>query len=127
MPTFVEPASILVRYRIGLNDSRELFALLASGMKSAGSPRLAPVCIEPPCAGAVARRRGEADRTRAQEAGLTFLQKPFQLAEFRGAITPALARSVSAEDLAPESPPKKPLSKAADEGQSEAEEGRGSA
>jgi DNA-binding response OmpR family regulator len=68
----------------------------------------------------------EADQTRAQEAGLTFLQKPFQLAEFRDAITTALARPASAERLAPESPPKKPLSKASDEGQQEAEEGRGS-
>jgi CheY-like chemotaxis protein len=68
----------------------------------------------------------DADRTRAQEAGLTFLQKPFQLAEFRLAITQALGRSVSAERPALESPPKRPLSKATDEGQREAEEGRGS-
>jgi len=68
----------------------------------------------------------DADRERAQGAGLVFLEKPFHFAEFKGAITRALARRVSGEGLGSESLPRKPLSKALDEGQQEpeTEEGR---
>ncbi len=66
-----------------------------------------------------------ADTARAQREGLAFLHKPFQFAGFKEAITQALAPRVSGEDLGPEPPPRKPLSKAVDDEPRKPETGEG--